>query len=57
MDTIGGIIFAAGTCALISFNPPWYMLIIPVISTLGWFGMAIYCFRFAAKCKCKELRR
>lgn len=54
-DTIAGVLFAAGTYVLYDGGCPWYFLILPVIMTIGWFAMAAYCFRFAAKCNCQQI--
>jgi len=55
MDTVGGVLFAAITYGMWSIGFPWYLCILPVISTVAWFAMAVHCFRFASKCNCKEM--
>ena len=55
MDTLGGVIFAAATITMVIMGIPWYLWIFMAVSTIGWFAMAVHCFRFAAKCTCQEL--
>jgi len=54
-DMIAGVLFAFGTYVMWAVGFPWYLLIIPTISTVGWFAMAVYFFQCASKCNCKEL--
>ena len=58
MDTILGLgegaIFAL-LYAILGKDMPWWSMVLFAVSTLGWFAMAGYCFRFAAKCNCQEV--
>jgi hypothetical protein len=56
MDTIAGIIFGGIVYVMaVVFGLPWYMWFLFLVSTIGWFGMAIYAFRFWRKCNCQEI--
>ena len=54
IGAVEGGVFALAYYALGS-DMPWWMMTMFIISTLGWFTMAIYCFHFAAKCNCQEI--
>ena len=57
MDTVLGVIEVAIFLAVQSAlgGLPWWSWALFIVSTIGWFGMAAYCFRFAAKCNCQEV--
>lgn len=59
IDTVAGCVEAIIFALLwygFPYPLPWYVIAGFVISTLGWFVWAGYCFRFGARCQCQKIK-
>jgi len=55
-DAALGVATGIVAYVVMAIAPDWWFLWGGLwISTAAWIGMSIYCFRFAAKCNCKQL--